>query len=165
MQLSSNAPTPLVTVLMSVYNGERYLSEAIDSIINQTFADFEFVIINDGSTDSSREIINAYRDPRIRLVDNSQNIGLPKSLNLGLALARGEYVARQDADDISHPTRFEKQVEYLDDHGEVVVLGTRVWNMDESGRIYHSPLWDHSCTDVGIRWLCMFESPFTHSSV
>jgi glycosyltransferase involved in cell wall biosynthesis len=150
---------------MSVYNGERYLREAIESILNQTFTDFEFVIINDGSTDSSGDIISTYNDSRIRLINNAQNIGLTKSLNLGLSIARGEYVARQDADDVSHPKRFEKQVWYLNTHLQVVVLGTRVWNIDEFGRSYRSPLWEHSCNETGIRWLCMFESPFAHSSV
>src|SRR3990170_6306785 len=103
---------PEITVLMSVYNGERFLREAIESILNQTYRDFEFLIINDGSTDSSREIILSYNDPRIRLIDNELNIGLTRSLNKGLRLARGKYIARQDADDISFRKRLEKQVAF-----------------------------------------------------
>src|SRR4051794_29608800 len=115
---------PKVTVLLAVYNGERYLREAIDSILGQTFQDFEFLIINDGSTDSTREIILSYHDPRIRLVDNEDNIGQTRSLNRGLALAAGQFVARQDADDISEPERLASQVAFLEIHPEVVLLGT-----------------------------------------
>ena len=123
--------SPKVSVIMSVYNGEKYLREAIDSILNQTFKDFEFLIINDGSTDSSREIILSYDDPRIRLIDNKKNIGLTRSLNKGIQLARGEYIARQDADDISLPERFMKQVKYLDGHRNVGLLGCGVAVIDE----------------------------------
>ena len=95
---------PRVSVLMSVWNGERYLRQAIESILNQTFRDFEFLIVNDGSTDGSRDIILS-NDNRIRLLDNEANLGLTTSLNRGLELATGEYIARQDADDISLPER------------------------------------------------------------
>lgn len=98
---------------MSVRNGEGYLREAIDSILNQTFSDFEFLIIDDGSTDSSVDIICSYADSRIRLVRNGKNIGLTCSLNKGVKLARGEYIARMDDDDIALAYRLEKQVEFL----------------------------------------------------
>lgn len=114
---------PRVTVLMAVYNAERYLGEALDSVLAQTFADFEFLIINDGSTDSSAEILASRRDARIRLVDNVRNLGLTASLNIGLALAKGEYVARMDADDVSRPERFARQVAFMDAHPEVGVCG------------------------------------------
>ena len=98
---------PKVSVLMSVYNGERYLREAVESILNQTFTDFEFIIIDDGSTDSSRAILASFDDPRIVLLQNETNIGLTRSLNEGLSLARGKYIARQDADDASLLERLE----------------------------------------------------------
>lgn len=116
---------PKVTVLMAVYNGEKHLREAIESILGQTFRDFEFLIIDDGSTDSSREIIASCADPRIRLVRNEANLGLTKSLNRGLKLAAGEYVARMDADDVSLPERLERQVKHLDEHPEVGVCGAQ----------------------------------------
>lgn len=151
---------------MAVYNGERYLREAIESILGQTFTDFEFVIINDGSTDSSRDIVLSYRDSRIRLIDNPENIGLTKSLNRGLSLARGEYVARQDADDISHSTRFEKQVEYLDAHPEVALLGTQAFNIDESGRRHCNDVIMRKATSkLAIKWQLLFDSAFIHTSV
>jgi len=115
---------PKVTVLMSVYNGEKYLNEAIDSILGQTFKDFEFLIINDGSIDRTVEILQSYDDPRIRIINNKKNIGLTKSLNKGLSMARGEYIARQDADDISLPNRLQMQVDFMDSHQEVGICGT-----------------------------------------
>ncbi len=115
--------SPRVSVVMSVHNGEKYLREAIDSILSQTFTDFEFIIINDGSTDSSEHIIRSYDDQRIRSVTQEKNIGLPASLNIGFALARGEYLARMDADDISVPERLRTQVTFLDEHPTIGVAG------------------------------------------
>jgi len=151
--------TPKVTVLMTVYNGEKYLAEAIDGILNQTFRDFEFLIINDGSTDGSREIIKAYKDPRINLVDNERNIGLTASLNRGLRLAAGEYVARQDADDISLPERLEKQISILERNREVALLGSWYLEIDESGnplREYRLP-----CEPLQICWDSIFYCSFS----
>jgi glycosyltransferase involved in cell wall biosynthesis len=107
---------------MSVHNGEKYLHEAIDSILNQTFTDFEFVIINDGSTDSTQGIIESYSDPRIILV-NQENIGLAKSLNKGIRLAKGKYIARMDADDVSELDRFEIQYKAMESLPDVGVCG------------------------------------------
>lgn len=106
--------TPLVSVLMAVYNGEKYLREAIESILNQTYTNFEFLIINDGSTDTTEEIILSYRDERIRYIKNEHNLKLIASLNKGLDLANGKYIARMDADDVSIPERLEKQVEFME---------------------------------------------------
>ena len=125
---------PLVTVLMSVYNGEKFLCEAIESILNQSFEDFEFLIINDGSIDASREIILRYDDPRINLVDNYKNLGLIRSLNKGISLAKGKYIARMDADDISMPGRLEKQVEFMDANEQVAVCGARGILINENGQ-------------------------------
>ena len=96
---------PVVTVLMPVYNAEEYLVEAIESVLNQTFRDFEFLIINDGSTDRSEKIIKTFTDERIRYIRNSKNLKIVQTLNKGLALAKGIYIARMDADDISLPLR------------------------------------------------------------
>ncbi len=108
---------------MPVYNSELYIREAIDSILNQTFSDFEFIIIDDASTDKSVEIIQSYTDSRIQLIVKPQNSGYTNSLNYGLKIAKGEYIARMDSDDISLPTRFEKQVAYLDRNPDVVLCG------------------------------------------
>ena len=155
--------SPKVTVLMSVYNGEEYLREAIESILNQTFEDFEFLIINDGSTDSSRDIVLSYRDPRAKLIDNEVNIGLTRSLNRGLELARGEYIARMDADDVSLAERLEKQVSYLETRPEIGVLGTWVKYIDGYGRSIkemHPPMGP----DL-IKWSLLFGNRLVHSSV
>ncbi len=115
---------PKISVVMPVYNGEKFLREAIDSILNQTFSDFEFIIINDASTDSTEDIIKSYDDKRIVYLKNSSNLGVACSLNNGLDIARGEYIARMDADDISLPERFAKQVAFMDKHKDIGVCGT-----------------------------------------
>lgn len=129
---------PKVTVLMSVYNGEKYLYEAIDSILNQTFKDFEFLIINDGSTDGIADILKSYEDPRIKIINNEKNIGLTKSLNVGLKMVKGKYIARQDADDISMPERLEKEVVFLDNNKNVGLVGTYYFVINEKGKILHT---------------------------
>lgn len=108
-----DSENPPITCLMSVYNGETYLREAIDSILDQTYSNFEFLIINDGSTDNSVSILESYDDPRIRLIHNGENIGLTKSLNKGINLAKGDYIARMDADDVSIKERFEYQLKKI----------------------------------------------------
>ena len=114
---------PLVTVIMSVYNSETYLKEAVDSILNQTFSDFEFIIVDDASTDASTKILSEYSDHRIHIILNKENIGLTKSLNMCLEKARGFYIARMDADDISLPHRLEMQISFLNTHPEIVCVG------------------------------------------
>ena len=107
---------PKVSILMPVYNAEKYLIEAVDSILNQTFRDWELIIINDGSTDRSRELLSQIADNRVIIVDNETNLGLINTLNKGINLCKGEYIARMDADDISTPERIEKQVQFMDSH-------------------------------------------------
>jgi len=123
-----------VTVIMPVYNAARYVAEAVESILAQTFTDFEFIIIDDGSTDETPAILARYSDPRIRVVRKECNEGLVAALNLGIELARGKYLARMDADDVSLPQRFEKQVAALDRMPDVAVLGTKAIQIDISGR-------------------------------
>jgi glycosyltransferase involved in cell wall biosynthesis len=115
---------PLVTVLMPVYNAEKYLREAIDSILDQTLTNFEFLIVDDGSKDSSIDIINSYNDPRIKLVRNESNLGISKTLNRGIELASAELIARMDADDISYPVRLQKQYDYFTRHPDCALLST-----------------------------------------
>ncbi len=119
-----------VSVIMSIYSEPiEWMKEAINSILNQTFTDFEFIIVNDKpSRKENIELLKAYqqKDKRIQVVENKQNIGLTKSLNKGLLLAKGTYIARMDADDFSYPTRFEKQVHFLDENKEYVVCGTNI---------------------------------------
>lgn len=118
----SNAPR--VTVFMPVYNGEKYLNEAIDSILSQTFTDFELLIIDDGSTDSSADIIRSYDDKRIRFVQNEKNLKIAATRNKGLELATGEYIVLMDCDDVSIPERIYKQVAFMDKNPEVGLCGS-----------------------------------------
>ncbi|MEM0575269.1 glycosyltransferase family 2 protein [Flavobacterium polysaccharolyticum] len=129
---------PKVTVLMPVYNCELYIKEAIDSILNQTFTDFEFLIIDDASTDKTVSIVKEYNDCRIELIEKPVNTGYTNSLNYGLKVAKGEYIARMDGDDISLPNRFEKQIAFLDANPEVVLCGTAVKVID-SDRVIRYP--------------------------
>lgn len=149
--------TPRVSVVMSVYNSSRYLESAIDSILGQTYDDFEFLVINDGSTDDTQKILASYDDPRIVVLDNKRNLGLAASLNRGVSIARGEYIARQDADDVSYPQRLTNQVAYLDAHPQVGVVGTttewidddnnvvRVWRQPTGNPAIHETLLKHCC--------------------
>jgi glycosyltransferase involved in cell wall biosynthesis len=127
--------TPLVSVVMPVFNSQSYLDEAVKSILAQSLADFEFIIIDDGSTDQSLKMLRSYErlDSRIRLISRP-NTGLCGALNEALGLARGKFIARMDADDISLPERFAKQVEFLENHPEAVMVGTAIELIDGRGR-------------------------------
>ena len=133
-QLPKTAGVPLISVCMSVYNAERYIAEAVESILNQSYGDFEFLIIDDGSTDRSLDILRRYaaRDSRIRLTSRP-NRGVAAARNELLSQARGEYIARMDADDIAMPDRLRKQADYLQAHPECVMVGCRVWRCDHEG--------------------------------
>lgn len=128
---------PLVTVLMPAYNAGLYIAEAIDSILSQTYTNLEFLIINDGSTDNTVTVIESYNDSRIRLVSNDKNRGLIYSLNRGLELAQGKYIARMDADDITTDIRFETQVRFLEAHSDIDILGTALVYLDTPYEIHH----------------------------
>lgn len=117
------APMPRATVLMPVYNGEAFLRAAVESILAQTFTDFELLVIDDGSADGSADIVASYADPRVRLVRNDSNLGLVATLNRGIELARGAYIVRMDCDDVSLPERLQLQVEFMEAHPEVGVCG------------------------------------------
>ncbi len=121
-----------ITVLMPVYNASLFLREAIESILNQTYKNFEFIIINDGSTDNSLQIIESFTDSRIRLINNERNLGIIKTRNKGLQLAKGKYIANLDADDISLPDRFDKQISYFDKNPDTVILASRLIRIDSN---------------------------------
>lgn len=150
---------------MCVFNGEQYLHEAVASILGQTFTNFEFVIVDDGSGPVAKEVLSSYDDRRIRLVTNPVNLGLTRSLNIGLAACQGEYVARMDADDVSHPERLEKQVAFLDEHRDVAVLGTQVHFIGENGTRIRSSASRKGTSPLTTRWQSLFDSPVVHSSV
>jgi len=129
---------PLVTVLMPVYNADQFVGEAIDSILNQTLNDFELLIINDASTDKSLSIIKSYRDSRIRLINNENNLGISATLNKGIHFSGTELIARMDADDISHPTRLQKQYDFFLYHPECALLSSWVNVVSEDREYIHT---------------------------
>ena len=144
---------------MPVYNSELYIKEAIDSILNQTFSDFELIIIDDASTDKSVEIIQSYTDSRIQLILKPKNSGYTNSLNYGLTIAKGEYIARMDSDDISLPTRFEKQVTYLDANSEYILCGSQ-YQIIGTNKITKNP-----CLHEEIKVRLISECCIAHPSV
>lgn len=127
-------PAPKVSVVIPAYDREKYIVAAIDSILAQSFADFELVVVDDGSTDGTREVVRGYADPRIRLICHARNLGVAAARNEGVRQARGEYLAFLDSDDIAFPDRLARQVAFLDSHGDVAALGAWVDWMDDGGR-------------------------------
>lgn len=127
--------TPQISVVMSVHNGEQYLKEAVQSILRQSYQDFEFIIIDDGSTDKTSEIIKSFNDFRIKVITNSENLGLTKSLNKGAKTAKGKYIARMDADDISLPHRFEVQTAFLEKNPQYALVGSSYYQINSTGKI------------------------------
>lgn len=154
---------PRVTVLMPVYNGEPYIGQSIRSILDQTYTDFEFLIIDDGSTDTSIQTIQSFNDPRIRLVQNEHNLGQTATLNRGLELARGEFVARIDQDDLSHPSRLAEQVSYLDNHPNITLVSAQTTAINSNGDTVFA--FNYPEEHAKLHWLLLTECPIFHSSV
>ena len=150
-----------LSVILPVYNAEAYIVEAISSILAQTYENFELIIINDGSTDQTEALIKNFRDARI-LYYSRENRGVNASRNEAFRLARGEYIALQDADDISNPTRFEKQIQFLETHRDYVVVGSLAEVIDEQGQ-YKSDLL-RPITKEQIMIYHIFETPFINGS-
>jgi glycosyltransferase involved in cell wall biosynthesis len=156
---------PLISVILSVYNGEKYLAPALESILAQTLHDFEFITIDDGSTDGTPRILEQYsqRDARIKVVTNQPNRGVVASLNLGLQLANSPYIARMDADDLCAPNRFEKQLAFLEQHPEVGLLGTQHTMTDAAGRFLYRTHFPLSPGEIG--WTLHFVCCMSHPTI
>lgn len=156
--------SPRVTVLTAVYNGERYLDTAIASIIDQKYPDFEYIIIDDASTDGTAAILAqwAARDPRIRLLHNERNLNISGALNRGLSVARGEYVANLDDDDIAYPTRLAEQVAFLDANPTVGLVGSQVMGIDEEGA--ERSISTFPTSSALAKWTIFFQTPVLHSA-
>jgi glycosyltransferase involved in cell wall biosynthesis len=152
-----------LTVILPVYNGEKYLKKCIDSILNQTFRDFEFLIIDDSSNDSSSSIIKNFDDSRIKLITNIQNQGLTKILNKGLKIANGNYIARIDQDDFSFKDRLFKQMEYLYQNPKTKLIGSSCNVIDENDKILKSIKCPNSRKKILEKFVK--SNPFMHSSV
>jgi len=155
--------TPLVAILMPVYNCQNYLDKAIKSILSQTYQNFEFIIINDNSNDDTEKIIRSFKDIRIRYFKNKKNLGLAQSLNKGIKIAKGKYIARMDGDDISLPQRIEKQVKYMEQNSGISVCGTNAIIIDEYGKFNKYD--DKPLTNEEIKLNLFFNNPLIHPSV
>lgn len=165
MPLNTITENSKITVLMSVYNGEGYLRESVESILTQTYKDFEFIIVNDASKDKSLTILEEYerKDKRIILVSNNENSGLTKSLNNGLKMAKGKYIARQDADDISEPERLFQQVTFLEKHPDIGLIGSDSIAIDDRGK--QIGLWETLGDNDQIKERLKKTNCFCHGSV
>lgn len=156
---------PKVSVVMSVYNEEKYLPEAIDSILSQTFKDFEFIIINDGSTDKTKEILESYKDKRIRIINNEKNLGLAASLNIGIREARGEYIARMDGNDISLPERLERQINFLCQNSAIGLVGNWINFVDEDRELIKTIQYPTDSEEIENAFLELSHTEMCHASM
>ena len=132
---STYRPEPEISIIMSVYNGMPYLRQAVQSILNQTYKHFEIIIVDDASTDDSLRYLKSIKDKRVNLIKNLKNLGLASSLNIALRKARGDYIARMDADDVSLPRRLETQLEFLEKNRDIDICGSYVRVIDNDGKI------------------------------
>ena len=153
---------PLVSVVMSVFNDEKFVSQSIKSIVDQSHSNFEFIIVDDGSIDSSKKIIKDWEgiDNRIIFIDRSTNMGLPFSLNEALSIAKGKYIARMDSDDIATMSRFEKQLRFLEARPEVDIVGGQVSHIDSNGMEFESA--DQPLSFKEIKSIAEFACPINH---
>lgn len=151
--------TPLVSILMPVYNTAPYLREAVDSMLSQTYGDFELIVLNDCSPDNAEEILDTYEDPRIVRYKGEKNAGLSNVLNVGIGMARGKYIARMDSDDISLPDRLRIQVDYLETHPEIdlVSVGMRLFGVKDE-------VWIRDQNPEKVKINALFHSPVLHAS-
>jgi glycosyltransferase involved in cell wall biosynthesis len=157
---------PLVSVIMPVYNAEKFLKDTINSILTQTLADFEFIIINDASTDRSKEIIHSFSDARIRYKENEKNDGYIRSLNAALPLATGNFIARMDADDLSFPERFMRQHDYLQHESTIDLVGAAI-KIEREGVPHQQAeeIWDYPTTPGGVKARLLFNTAHAHPVV
>ena len=137
MMMSTTAPR--ISVIMPAYNAARFIGKAVDGILAQTYGDFELIVVDDGSSDDTVAVLQGYDDERLRIMVNETNQGIVYALNKGIGAARGEFIARQDADDFSMPNRFEKQIAYMQDNPQCALLGARNKTMDIHGHELKSP--------------------------
>lgn len=155
---------PVISIIMPCFNGSKFIGQAVESILSQSFTDFELIIVNDASTDNSMEIIREFQDPRIRIVENNAWLGIAKTRNRGLDEARGRYIAPFDADDVALPLKLEKQARFLERNSEFGMIGSWVKRIDgQSGRL--SGKWKLTAKPESIPPILLFRNYFCHSSV
>ncbi|MFN3917687.1 MAG: glycosyltransferase family 2 protein [Flavobacteriales bacterium] len=148
---------PLVTVYIPVYNGEKYIAEAINSVLGQSYTRFELIVVNDGSTDNTLQVLSGFTDERIRIIDLKENRGNCAASNVALKQAKGKYIARMDADDVSLPQRIEKQVAYMESHPDVLLSGAFLQLMNEEGQLSEN-VWKYYVQDNDIKIDFLFRS-------
>lgn len=152
-----------ISVVMSIFNQENFLKESIESILNQTYRDFEFLILDDASTDKSLKIIKTFKDKRIKVFQNRERQGLAKRLNFLIRQTKGEYIARMDGDDISSVNRLKEQIEFLDKHARIALVGSWVKIIDDKGKAIGE--FKHPIKYEDIKKAILSYNPFMHSSV
>ncbi|WP_312748041.1 glycosyltransferase [Sphingobacterium multivorum] len=161
--LKDDYPAALITVIIPCYNGRQYLKEAIESVLNQSYSNFELLIVNDGSTDDSLEVIKDFSDRRIKVINNKMNLGIVKALNIGISNAGGEYIARLDADDMMHKDRLLKQMQFLQKNKDIDIVGSYHYIVDENGCIIS--IKEYPISNTEIKFMLFFQNPFSHPSV
>jgi len=152
-----------VSIIVSTYNGEQYLKTALDSLLAQSFRDFELIVIDDGSTDGTTDILNSYEDPRLVVVRHRNNLGIATSQNDGLSLARGTYIALQDHDDISDKDRLARQISFLERNPGISLVGSSARVINERDNELLS--WTVPTSDIDLKWSLLFLNPFLHTSL
>jgi glycosyltransferase involved in cell wall biosynthesis len=161
--LNASPDNPLISVVLPVYNSEKYIQESIRSILDQTYRNFELIIVNDGSKDRSDEVIRSVTDSRIVYI-NQANMGLAATLNKAISMAKGSLIARQDHDDISLSSRLEKQVKFLNENPQTALVGTWAEVIDENGKLTGREH-KHPVSNIHLKFSLLFDNPFVHTSV
>ncbi|MFZ3020487.1 MAG: glycosyltransferase [Minisyncoccia bacterium] len=154
---------PQISIVMPAYNAESFIEQAIKSILEQSFSDFEFIIINDGSTDDTENIIKSFKDERIVFINNDGNKGLSYSFNVGIKQASGKYIARMDADDISVKNRLQTQFNFLEKHPRIGVIGSVMISINENGK--KLSLLKREREHINIKWSSLFSTPMFHPTI
>lgn len=156
-------PNPVVSLIMPVYNGMPYLPLAVESVLNQTFENFELIIVDDCSDESTKEYLRSIKDKRVILINNDRNLGVQLTLKRGINEAKGQFIARLDSDDISMSNRLENQLIFFNQHPDYGIIGTSYRSLNENGDILS--VREENNDDVEVRWKMLFKSPFVHSTV
>jgi len=154
--------SPVVSVILPVYNSEKYIREAIQCVLNQTFRDFELLVFDDASTDGTLSVLKSIEDERFRLIIKGKNTGYTQSLVAGVEMAQGKYIARMDSDDQLDSDRFRLQVEWLENHPDIGIVGTYAQTIVETG---NAQIWEYPLSDEDIRCHLLADSPFAHPAV
>ncbi len=160
-----NHQTPLVSVVMATHNDEPFIAEAVHSILGQSYEAFELIIIEDACSDGTADFLKTLNDPRVRIIHNQENLGLTRSLNIGIQLARGEYIARQDADDISLPERLAVQVEWSKQHPDIGVIAAQAVEIDASGHETKAKIPNPGMSPEDIAGAMIYANCFVHSGI